>query len=68
VVSAAERVSPAVVKIDVRRRMQPRGGGPRENGGSGSGFVFTPDGLTLTNGHVASGASKLIVAFNAAFA
>jgi S1-C subfamily serine protease len=42
--------------------------GPRENGGSGSGFVFAPDGLTLTNGHVASGASKLIVTFNAAFA
>jgi S1-C subfamily serine protease len=64
VVSAAERVSPAVVKIDVRRRVQPRGTGPREIGGSGSGFVFTPDGLILTNSHVAGGASKLIVTFN----
>jgi S1-C subfamily serine protease len=64
VVSAAERVSPAVVKIDVRRRVQPRGGAAREIGGSGSGFVFTPDGLILTNSHVASGAAKLIVTFN----
>jgi S1-C subfamily serine protease len=64
VVLAAERVSPAVVKIDVRRRTQPRAGAPREVGGSGSGFVFTPDGLILTNSHVAGGAAKLIVTFN----
>jgi S1-C subfamily serine protease len=64
VVSAAERVSPAVVKIDVRRRVQPRRGPAHEVGGSGSGFVFTPDGLILTNSHVAGGAAKLIVTFN----
>jgi S1-C subfamily serine protease len=61
VVSAAERVGPAVVKIDVRRRV-PAAGGPREVAGSGSGFLFTPDGLILTNSHVAGGASSLRVA------
>jgi len=63
VVSAAESVSPAVVKIDVRRRVRtPRG--TREAAGSGSGFIFTPDGLILTNSHVAGDALKLLVSFN----
>jgi S1-C subfamily serine protease len=63
VVSAAERVSPAVVKIDVRRRVHtPQGG--REAAGSGSGFIFTPDGLILTNSHVAGAAAKLHVSLN----
>jgi S1-C subfamily serine protease len=63
VVSAAESVSPAVVKIDVRRKVR----GPRDTRdaiGSGSGFIFTPDGLILTNSHVAGGASKLLVSLN----
>jgi S1-C subfamily serine protease len=56
VVSAADRISPAVVKIDVRRNAKQH---RSENGGSGSGFLFTPDGLILTNSHVVSGASEV---------
>jgi S1-C subfamily serine protease len=62
VVGAVDRVAPAVVKIDVRQRLV--GGArrqPMEVGGSGSGFLFTPDGLILTNSHVVHGASAIDV-------
>ena len=63
VVQVADAASPAVVKIDVHRRVRTREG-QRDLQGSGSGFIFTPDGLILTNSHVAGGASRLTVAFN----
>src|SRR5262252_8627419 len=62
VVNAVDKVAPSVVKLDVRQRLSNPGGGrgqPMEVGGSGSGFVFTPDGLILTNSHVVHNASSI---------
>jgi S1-C subfamily serine protease len=63
VVEAAEKLSPSVVKIDVSQAAQNRSGEPRERQGGGSGFVFTPDGLILTNSHVVHSATRIQVSF-----
>src|SRR5213083_1894994 len=60
VVSAVARVTPTVVNIDVKQRISARRG-ERELGGSGSGFVITPDGFILTNSHVVHDASSITV-------
>jgi len=58
VVSASEIASPSVVKIDVQSVRQD---GRSARGGSGSGFVFTPDGYIITNSHVVHNAERMTV-------
>jgi S1-C subfamily serine protease len=63
VVSTAEKISPSVVKIDITQTARTRSGETQERHGGGSGFVFTPDGLILTNSHVVHDAAKISVSF-----
>ncbi|MFY9839422.1 MAG: trypsin-like peptidase domain-containing protein [Xanthobacteraceae bacterium] len=56
VIDVVDRVGPAVVRLAVHG-----GDNGRSRGGTGSGVILAPDGLILTNSHVAGTASRIDV-------
>jgi len=58
--SSAELLSRSVVNIEVQQAAQ-AGRGKRTAAGSGSGFVFTPDGYIFTNSHVVNAVESIKV-------
>ncbi len=57
IIDAVGKAKNAVVKIDVYKTLK----GKLRPAGSGSGFIFSSDGLIFTNCHVVDGAEKIMV-------
>ena len=57
IIGAVDKTKNAVVKIDVYKTEK----GRLRSSGSGSGFIFSSDGLIFTNCHVVDGAEKIMV-------
>jgi S1-C subfamily serine protease len=57
VIEAVGKIKNAVVKIDVYKKVKDK----LRPAGSGSGFIFSSDGLIFTNSHVVNGAEKIMV-------
>lgn len=58
IIDAVDKAKNSVVKIDVFKKDK---SGKLQRAGSGSGFVFSSDGLVFTNYHVIIGADKIMV-------
>jgi S1-C subfamily serine protease len=58
IVAAVDKAKNAVVKVDVYKKSK---NGRLISSGSGSGFIFSSDGLIFTNSHVVNGADKMMV-------
>lgn len=58
IIDAVDKTKNAVVKINVFKKDKD---GKLRPSGSGSGFIFSSDGLVFTNSHVVEGAEKIMV-------
>jgi S1-C subfamily serine protease len=58
IIDAVQKVKNAVVKIDLYKKGKE---GKLQPSGSGSGFIFSSDGLIFTNSHVVGTADKIMV-------
>jgi S1-C subfamily serine protease len=58
IIDSVQKVKNAVVKIDVYTKSKD---GKLQGAGSGSGFIFSSDGLIFTNSHVVGNADKIMV-------